>query len=214
MGSHSNSSYSPLIIPEFAEIPECQFMETGKQLQVEFNCDSNGDQRQATYAHAKVNAYVPSDEDDVTPCRDMPDFLQFDRLSGKYIIHIGLFDFDKPIEKKKLRDENVVKAFTWAEFNKTTSDIVSDYYKVLSIYYKHGLSPKFRRHFCAAIAYKLPLMEKKYLEIRELSALGSLYPDLSDTVKAISSYSVSVNSIIFILILTIFLHLGVAIFSA
>lgn len=186
LGSHASSAFSPLVIPDF-EMPDCQYMEPGNKLQVEFNCDSNGNQPQPSFS--KVNAYAPSDEDDVTPCLNMPDFLQFDRLSGKYVFHIGLFDFETPIAKKKLQDESVVNAFAWAQFNKTTSDIISDFYKVLAIYYKHGLSPKFRRNFCAAIAFNLPLMEKKYTQIRELSAHGSLSPDLSDTVKAITSYS-------------------------
>lgn len=181
LGSHPGSSFSHVphnqAMPAY-EISECQFMEPDNKLGA-FHSEST----------SFANAYVPDDEDDVTPCRDMPNFLQFDRLSGKYIFHLGLFDFDTVIAKKRLQVETVVQALTWAEFNKTTSEIIASYYTILANFYKNGISSKFRRHFCAALSSKLPLMEKKYLDLREQTAQGSLY--LSDTVKSIVFYAVS-----------------------
>lgn len=183
LGSHPGSSFSRVshsqTMPAY-EVPECQFLEPDNKLGA-FHSEST--------SYANINAYVPDDEDDVTPCLDMPQFLQFDRLSGKYVFHLGLFDFDTVIEKKRLNDENVVQALTWAEFNKTTSEIIASYYTILANFYKNGISSKFRRHFCAALSSKLPLMEKKYLNIREQTAQGNLY--LSDTVKSIVFYAVS-----------------------
>lgn len=151
---------------------------------------------------------ILGEEDEVTLTDDMPNWLYLDRLTNKYVFCIDSFPFDHIPTKLGLNDKKIVKNMDWMQFNRATTTMIAEYYKVISQYYKSGISQIFRREFSAALSSRLPRMAKKYRRIRKASARGRLSPDLSKTVKSLTTYSVKAFFLFFLLNLLIVIITG------
>lgn len=134
------------------------------------------------------------EEDTVTATanpEDMPDWLVFDSLAGKFVFCIEAFPFEEIITTKLgLTEKATVKALsTWEQFNGATTKLIKKFYdKLISKFYQSGISQGLRKSFCSVLASKLPRMANRYRRLRENCFNGSLV--LSKTVRGFTFYSV------------------------
>lgn len=133
---------------------------------------------------------APNLYDCVTECENMPRWLTRDPFSGKYTLSLHRFDWDNIPKSLQLNEKSLVTKMKWPQFNKLCGKLISSFYDVLAVYYKHGLSPIFRHKFVSALASRLNYMAKRYEKIRKSSSEGRLLPDLSKTVKKLINFEV------------------------
>lgn len=143
----------------------------------------------STHSLPLNNAANTDYQDIVTVQDDLPQFLKLDPFSGKYVFQLSKFDIDSIITTRQLNEKEFVKSFTWAQFNRSATDLMANVYSKLTEFYKSELSSKFRREICATLSSKLPVMEKKYYRLRKKS-IKETAPSLSRNVQKLESLSV------------------------
>lgn len=121
---------------------------------------------------------------------EVPRWLHYDPITSKYTFTMSRFDWQSIPEALKMNQKETVGSWSWRAFNKATASLASRVYTVLAKYFQSGLSPIFRRKVCSSFSSRLPYMEKKYRYFRNLSSNGNLSPDLSNTVKKLSTFEV------------------------
>lgn len=131
------------------------------------------------------------DEVVIEASETVPKYLRFDQCLQKHVFQLSRFDFNTLIEEQRLNYKETVKNMTWDKFSAANSKLLHSFCKVLFSVYKYGFSVKFMRNFCAGLATKLPVCEKKYHRLKKKSANGKLDPNLSQTSKQTESFAVS-----------------------
>lgn len=86
----------------------------------------------------------------------------------------------------------------WSQFSFANSKLLQSYCKILFCVYKYGFSNKFMHSFCAGLATKLPVFEKKYHCFKKKSAKGKLDSVLSKTSEKTESFAVSFSTFVYI----------------
>lgn len=128
----------------------------------------------------------------------MPKYLRYDPCLQKYVFQLSKFDYCTLIEEHRVNDKKAVKTMNWSQFSFANSKLLQSYCKILFCVYKYGFSNKFMHSFCAGLATKLPVFEKKYHCFKKKSAKGKLDSVLSKTSEKTESFAVSFSTFVYI----------------